>query len=251
MEQSLKKSGEKQGSPMIRVASFIVDKRMLFFLLYILITVFSLFSSGWVGVENDLSEYLSETTETRQGLTIMEDEFVTYASADVMISNITYEIAEKLAAEIRNFEHVTEVVLDDSPMHFVNSSALLSISFDGEETDPDIIAEMDHIRELLADYDTYISSQIGYDYSKELAGEMGGVLAITVAVILAVLLFTSRSYFEVVIFIIVFAVAALMNMGTNYLLGEISSITNSIAVILQLALAIDYAIILYTAIRMR
>ena len=62
MEQSLKKqSGEKQGSPIIRVASFIVDKRMLFFLLYILITVFSLFSSGWVGVENDLSEYLSES----------------------------------------------------------------------------------------------------------------------------------------------------------------------------------------------
>ena len=62
-------------------------------------------------------------------------------------------------------------------------------------------------------------------------------------VIMAVLLFTSRSYFEVVIFLIVFSVAALLNMGTNFWLGEISSITNSIAVILQLALAIDYAII--------
>jgi predicted RND superfamily exporter protein len=50
-------------------------------------------------------------------------------------------------------------------------------------------------------------------------------------------------YFEVVIFGIVFAVAAVMNMGTNFWLGEISSITNSIAVILQLVLAIDYAII--------
>ena len=72
---------------------------------------------------------------------------------------------------------------------------------------------------------------------------MVGVLAIAALVIVAVLLFTSRSYFEVVIFGIVFAVAALLNMGTNYWLGEISSITNSIAVILQLVLAIDYAII--------
>ena len=66
---------------------------------------------------------------------------------------------------------------------------------------------------------------------------------IRTVVIMAVLLFTSRSYFEVVIFLIVFSVAALLNMGTNFWLGEISSITNSIAVILQLALAIDYAII--------
>lgn len=46
------------------------------------------------------------------------------------------------------------------------------------------------------------------------------------------------------IFLIVFGVAALLNMGTNYLLGEISFITKSVAVVLQLALAIDYAIIL-------
>lgn len=68
---------------------------------------------------------------------------------------------------------------------------------------------------------------------------MGGVLALAVLVIVGVLLYTSRSYFEVVIFLIVFAVAALLNMGTNFWLGEISSITNSIAVIMQLALGID------------
>jgi len=57
------------------------------------------------------------------------------------------------------------------------------------------------------------------------------------------LLFTSNSYFEVVIFFIVFAVAAVLNMGTNFLLGTVSVISQTIAVIMQLALAIDYAII--------
>ena len=69
------------------------------------------------------------------------------------------------------------------------------------------------------------------------------MIVLAAIVIVAVLLFTSRSYFEVVIFGIVFVFAALLNMGTNFWLGEISSITNSIAIILQLALAIDYAII--------
>ena len=60
---------------------------------------------------------------------------------------------------------------------------------------------------------------------------MVSVVLIAVLVIIAILLFTSRSYFEVVIFFIVFA--AVFNMGTNFWLGEISSITNSIAIILQ------------------
>ena len=70
------------------------------------------------------------------------------------------------------------------------------------------------------------------------------ILGIALVIIIAVLLFTSQSFMEVPIFLIVFGVAALLNMGTNYLLGEISFITKSVAVVLQLALAIDYAIIL-------
>ena len=62
-------------------------------------------------------------------------------------------------------------------------------------------------------------------------------------VIVVVLLFTSKSYMEVPVYLIVFAVAAVLNMGTNFIFGTISFITNSIAVVLQLALAIDYAII--------
>ena len=57
------------------------------------------------------------------------------------------------------------------------------------------------------------------------------------------LTFTSKSYMEVPVYLIVFIVAAILNMGTNFIFGTISFITNSIAIVLQLALAIDYAII--------
>lgn len=225
------------------VASGIVNARFAILAVFVLVCVYCGLSIGKVKVNNDLTAFLPDTTETRKGLTIMEEEFMTFGTADVMISNITCPIAQKLADEISRYEHVASVDFDDSPAHFTDSSALLSISFDGEADDEEIEAEMDHIKERLKDYDTYISTEIGYDFSAELAQEMVGVLIIAAIVIVGVLLFTSRSYFEVVIFGMVFAVAALMNMGTNYWLGEISSITNSIAVILQLVLAIDYAII--------
>ena len=241
----LKKNNNEGGKPdpMKLVATGIVNARFVILAVFAVVCVYCVLSIGKVKVNDDLTAFLPDTTETRKGLTIMEDEFLTYGTADVMISNITCQIAEDLADEIRGYEHVASVDFDDSPAHFTDSSALLSISFDGETDDPDVEAEMDHIKERLKDYDTYISSEIGYDFSAELAKEMVGVLLIAALVIVGVLLFTSRSYFEVVIFGIVFAVAALMNMGTNYWLGEISSITNSIAVILQLVLAIDYAII--------
>ena len=242
---SLKQKNTSGSKPdvMKMVATGIVNARFAILAVFALVCVYCILSVGKVKVNNDLTAFLPDTTQTRRGLTIMEKEFMTYGTADVMVSNITCPIAQELADEISGYEHVASVDFDDSPAHFIDSSALFSISFDGEADDPQVVAEMDHIKERLKDYDTYISSQIGYDFSAELAKEMVGVLVIAAIVIIAVLLFTSRSYFEVVIFGIVFAVAAVMNMGTNFWLGEISSITNSIAVILQLVLAIDYAII--------
>lgn len=83
-----------------KLATAIVDRRNLIFFLYLCALIFSLFSQGWVKVCNDLTQYLPENTETRQGLTIMEDEFITYGTARIMLSNVTYDMAANLAAEL-------------------------------------------------------------------------------------------------------------------------------------------------------
>ena len=239
----LKNIPQKDGIMKV-IAKSIVKYRFFIMAVFLAAALYCGMSISKVKVNEDITAFLPEDTETRQGLTIMEDEFITYGTADIMVSNITYETAEKLAEHIGNMEHVTTVTLDDSPSHYVNSSALLSVSFDGTSDNEKIIYALSQIKDSLKDYDVYISSEIGENYSAQVAEEMGGVLLLAVSVIVFVLLFTSRSYFEVVIFGIVFIFAAVLNMGTNYLLGTISSITNSIAVILQLALAIDYSIIL-------
>lgn len=235
---------ENKASPMEKLATFIVDKRNLFFLLYIFALIFCCFSMGWVNVENDITTYLPEETETRRGLTIMNDEFVTYGSAKVMVSNISYERGTILQDKIEEIEGVFGVEFDNTQDHYINSSALFDITFDGTATDEISIDAMDRIEELLSGYDTYIDTEVGEDTAADLKAEMQVIIVIAAIIIVVVLTLTSRSYAEVPVLITTFGVAALLNMGTNFLCGTISFISNSVTVVLQLALAIDYAIIL-------
>ena len=75
------------------LATVIVDKRNLIFLLTIILLVFSVFSRNWVEVESDLTYYLPGGSETKQALTIMDEQFTTYGTAEVMVANITPEQA--------------------------------------------------------------------------------------------------------------------------------------------------------------
>ena len=239
-----KKEEKNKSSGMEKIASFIVDRRNLFFLIYIFAILFSIFSIGWVQVENDITTYLPDDTETRQGLTVMNDNFVTYGSARVMVSNVSYEKAMSLKEQLEDIDGVTSIDFDNSKDSFNNGSALFSVTFDGEVDDEISKSAMNEIKEELKDYDFYVDSEVGVDTSADLANEMVVIVIVAAIIIVIVLTLTSRSYAEVPVLIITFGVAAILNMGTNFLCGKISFISNSVTVVLQLALAIDYAIIL-------
>ena len=239
-----KEEKKSEGGGIKKVATFIVDKRNLFFLLYVVALVFCLFSRNWVEVENDITTYLPDDTETRHGLTVMNDNFVTYGSARVMVTNVTAQRAQALADQIADLDGVSRVTFDTTEDHYRGTAALLDVSFDGTETDQVSLDAMKKINELLEPYDSYVDSTVGQDTSADLAKEMGVIVLIAAVIIVLVLTLTSKAYMEVPVLIMTFGAAALLNMGTNFLCGKISFISNSVTVVLQLALAIDYAIIL-------
>ena len=243
MEEEMKENGQDKNF-MYKLAEFIVDKRNLFFLIYIIALVFCIFSRNWVKVENDVTKYLPDSTETRQGLTVMNDQFVTYGTAQVLLANISYDRAQEAADMIEDINGVTSVTFDNTEDHYKGTSALLDVTFDGEEEDQISIDAMNEIKDKLTGYDVYYSTSVANDDSANLESEMQVVTAIAAVIIVVVLLLTSKSYAEVPVLLITFIAAALLNMGTNFLLGTISFISNSVTIVLQLALAIDYAIIL-------
>ena len=240
---------------MLKLATFIVNKRKAFIALFALACVYSVISIPKVRVIDDLTEYLAEDTETRQGLDIMNEEFTTFGTAKVLISNITYQKALKLAGELEEIPGISAVSFydeednryenDDRADYYKDASALYTITFEEEEDTEASQAAMIQIRETLDGYSSYIYTTVDKDDAAALKADMRVIIVIVVLIILVVLLFTSKTYMEIVIFLIVFGVAALLNMGTNYWFGEISFVTNAVGAVLQLALAIDYAIILF------
>lgn len=231
-------------SPMERVAAFIVDRRKGFYLIYILLIVFSFFSSNWVSVNDEITDYLPSETQTRQGLVLMDNEFVTYATAEVMVDNIALSDAQELCDKLSSIKGVKEIAFDDTSDHYTNGAALFSVTFDAESTDEITVNAFNEMEKSIDGYDTYVSASIGDAESKLMESEMNTVMIIACVIILTVLLISSHTYMEIPVLVLTFGVAAILNKGTNYMLGEISFISNSIAIVLQLALAIDYAIIL-------
>ena len=208
--------------------------------------IYSVLCINKVQVNQDITSYLPADSETRQGLSIMDEQFMTYGSAKVMLANVTFNQADSLVDSLENVDGVKEVAFDDSSDHFKGTNALFDITFSGTSDEQVSKDALNSVKDILADYDVYVSTEVGSEESsaESLAKDMNIILVLAVVVIVAVLLLSTKAYLQIPVLLITFGVAAILNMGTNYWFGTISSITNSIAVVLQLALAIDYAIIL-------
>ncbi len=229
---------------MYKIALFIVDKRKAFYLIFAVAVVFFVLCIPKVQIENDITAYLPDSTETKIGVDLMNNEFVTNDAFSMMISNISYDRAEDLIDRIEEIDGIKSVEFDDSDSHYINSSALYDITLDsGLENDEELEIESE-VKEKFSEYDCYIYSSTIDTSSRDLDTEMRQIIICVSIIIIIMLLFTSKSFMDVPVFLIIFIVAAVLNMGSNYLLGTISFISNSVAIVLQLALAIDYAIIL-------
>ena len=237
---------KKKGNLWLTVATFIVNKRKAIEILFVLAIIYSVLCINKVQVNQDITSYLPADSETRQGLSIMDEQFMTYGSAKVMLANVTFNQADSFVDSLENVDGVKEVAFDDSSDHFKGTNALFDITFSGTSDEQVSKDALNSVKDILADYDVYVSTEVGSEESsaESLAKDMNIILVLAVVVIVAVLLLSTKAYLQIPVLLITFGVAAILNMGTNYWFGTISSITNSIAVVLQLALAIDYAIIL-------
>ncbi|MCR5106771.1 MAG: MMPL family transporter [Lachnospiraceae bacterium] len=228
---------------LLKICAFIVDKRNLFFLIFIILMIASVFTKNLVSVENSMSYYLPQSTETRQGLDLMEEEFITYGSCNVMIANISYSQAEAIKDKILMIDGVFSVDLDDSTDHYNNGSALFSITFDYPESDDTCLTLLDQVKELIAPYDSYLSTTLGDTQSEQINEEMKLISVLVVIVVLSVLLITTEAYAEIPVLLLTFGAAAVLHMGSNFVFGTISFVSDSVTIVLQLALSVDYAVI--------
>ncbi len=241
---------------MMRIAGMIVNQRVIISLMFVAACIYCIISIPKVEIVQSLTDYLPETTETRIGLDLMEEEFLTFGTAKIMVANVTYDQAQKLAGELEEIEGISAVSFydwdeadttykdSDITDYYKDTNALLTLTFD-EEEDTDLSQKaIDQVRQHLDGYESYVYTTVDKDDAAQLQEDMKMILALVAVIIFAVLLFTSGTYAEIGIFVVTFVVSAILNMGTNYWFGSVSFVTNAVGTVLQLAMSIDYAIIL-------
>lgn len=232
---------------MKKISNFIVKQRKLLTGIFAILLIVSCFLINKVDVNYDMTKYLDKNSSSTYALEKMVDEFGSVGQAQVMVENIDSSTAVKLKEEIESIEGVSSVIFDvNNENYYHNDKALYKIFLATGDYQKESYETIDLIKEALKDYSIsitgaapkaqYLSSSVDKDMTK--------ILLIACVVILLILTITSHSWIEPVLFTIVAGGAILINMGTNFVMGEISFITKSICAIMQLALAMDYSIIL-------
>ena len=245
----MKNLKNKSGSFMHRLSETIVDKRFIIFAVVIALMIFSAFSVSWVEVESDLTSFLPDKSDSKAGVDIMFDEFTLYGSAQIMVANISLEKANEIAKLLQDVDGVSIVDFAEDKAHYNNASACYTVNLAYPQNDVRSEETLASIKEALAGYDAYVSSDIGNPMGAILDNEIGVIIVVASVIILAMLFLTSKSVVEVPVIMITFVVAMIINMGTNFVFGKISFVSNSVTSLLQLALSLDYAVILINRFR--
>ena len=156
------------------------------------------------------------------------------------------------ALDIMSDESVNKLVADYMAQYEGKSYYLLTLSLTVPNSGGPAGEVMDEVMALVDGYEARTGADcfVGGNamQSKNMLdsalGELPQFMLAACLVIAVILLLTSKSLMSSAIFLMTIGISILLNMGTNFINGEISSITFSVAAILQLALSMDYSIFL-------
>ncbi len=228
-------------------------KNYLVIILFLICGVLSVIFANKVRINYNLSNYLADDTETKIALEIIDDEFGMTGNIQVMVSNVSVDTAEEICEKIENVNNVLNVNFDKyDENYFKDNNALYVVLVDGDDYSDEANQVSTDIKKIVENYDdvNFGGSIIEKEnLKKAITSEMVYIVVIAVCLVAIILLITSVSWIEPIILLVSSGIAILINKGTNIIFGEISYITNSISAVLQLALSIDYSIVLLSAYR--
>lgn len=239
---------------------FILKHRKMIIIVFMILTVICIGLSTLVGVNYNFADYLPEDAPSTNALNVMEEEYSQpIPNMRVVIYDVSIPDALEYKEKIKKAEGVKEVTwLDDSidiyqPLEladqdtvetwYKNSDALFSVTVSSDDTEKK--AAVDAIREIIGD-DNAMSGTAVTDVLSPVhtSQEIQKIMLIALPIVFIILLLTTTSWFEPVLFMITIGVAIMLNRGTNLIFGEISFVTNAAGSVLQLAVSMDYSIFL-------
>jgi predicted RND superfamily exporter protein len=240
------------------LSAAIIGHRKAVILVFCILTVLCAILQFGVSVNYSMTDYLPSAAQSTKALSILETEFKDgVPNTRVMLRDVTVMEALDVKAQLKALDGVSDVLwLDDvvdlkKPLetadpdivesYYKNNNALISLTV----RKSDEVAVTNAIYAVIGDGNALSGSAVNMAVAQTLTGsETRTAMFILVPVIILILLLTTRSWLEPVLYLAAIGISVLINMGTNVLFGQISFISNAISPILQLAVSLDYAIFL-------
>lgn len=231
---------------MQKIANFIVKRKTFIFISIIFITIFCAILIPKVNINYDMSKYLPIDSDVSKGLEIMNDKFDLIDDAQVMVKDFNEIEITNIYNILSNIEGVKSVTFDiESDKYFKDGNALflLTLTSKDDNYNNKILSD---IKDNLDNYDFYLSgsSVNNQAMTDTMKNEMPLFLVVAVILIAIILLLIASSWIEPILFLSISLIAIIINYGTNIMFGEVSFVTFAIAALLQLALSMDYSIML-------
>lgn len=235
----------KSGSISKAFAAFVVKFKWVFVAVFVALTILCVCLIPKIKVQYDLSSYLPEESDANRAMSLLKEEFDDKGMMYVMVKNLSKEEAVGVQNELSAIDGVGAVTYVESE-NYKNGNALYTVSLTDYDSTEAAFATTEKILDCLDEKDAYYTGQSAYSYFTKLETEESIIKigVVIVVIILIMLLFTSKTYFELVPMILVFGCSIALNMGTNVLFNGISYVSNLVSLVLQLALSLDYSIIL-------
>lgn len=225
------------------LAQFLVKFRKAFLILSIIMAIVCTFLIGFVNINSDQTKYLAADSDMRKGLEIINSEFPAVELKDsfqIMFERLTDSEKMQIFEVLKTYDGVTSVDYDiNSGDYNTKTHTMYIVHTDYALQASKVQAIIKNITNDLQDEYTLHSY-----YSGGYMAVIDQLLPIAGTIMIILLLLMCRSYLEPILLLISVGIAVLINMGSNVIFESVSDLTFSIAAVLQLALSIDYSIIL-------
>ncbi|UNC93038.1 efflux RND transporter permease subunit [Candidatus Contubernalis alkaliaceticus] len=241
-----------------KIADTILRQKNVVLIVFLLVALVCAALMSLVNINYKLSDYLPEDNPSTTALQVIDENFdEEIPNLSIFIEDISIPEALQIKEQIKEMNGVESVLwLDDvidvyKPLEIEDSATVEAWYKDGGALFS-VSVNKDHLVEHIDSLTEFVGERgvmAGEAFNQAMAQsstmeEIPKIILFVVPLVLIILLFSTSSWFEPVLFLITIGAAILINEGTNIFLGEVSFVTRSTSSILQLAVSMDYAVFL-------
>ena len=226
---------------MKKIANFIVDQRYAVIALFLVLTGISMVLMGHVTINDDIKKYLPNNNETKIGNDIMMDEFGELPTSTLLVMFPDVKDEEKTFEELKKIKYVESVDFDDTDEYHKDGYTLYQLNVDYPASSKEAKEVYDRVS---TDYKEDHIGLSGTIYEENQPVVDFYILVLAVAAAMIILIIMCDSYVEPFLFLFTIGLAVFINKGSNIMFDSVSNITDSICAVLQMALSMDYSIML-------